>query len=167
MTDDAAVAETVDYLAIRRLQDAYADVVTRNAWAELGGLFLPDAVVEVDTRRGAPLRFTSPTELGEFIADAITTFGFFEFVILNTVVDVGAGGDADAAIARMYMCELRTDRATGEWVSSYGVYHDRYARRDGRWWFERRRYHSLARTDPAGKTEVFDFPHDLDSRKDD
>jgi len=166
VTDEAAVAETVDYLAIRRLQDAYADVVTRNAWAELGDLFLGDAVIEVDIRRGAPLVFTGPTELGAFIADAIAKFGFFEFVILNAVIDVGADG-TDAATARMYMCELRTDRATGEWVSSYGVYHDRYARRDGRWWFEHRRYHSLARTDPEGRSEVFDFPHGLDTRKDD
>ena len=27
--------ETIDYIAVRRLQNAYADIVTRRAWAEL------------------------------------------------------------------------------------------------------------------------------------
>jgi hypothetical protein len=59
--DDARLTETVDYVAIRRLQSAYADVCTRRAWAEFDGLFLPDALVEVDTRVGEPLRFVGPT----------------------------------------------------------------------------------------------------------
>jgi len=163
--DDAAVAETVDYVAIRRLQSRYADVVTRNAWPELDDLFLPDTTIEVDTRSAEPMRFTGPGALGEFIAGAITKFDFFEFVILNTVIDLGASGDPDAATGRMYMCELRTDQATGAWVSSYGVYNDRYTRRDSRWWFAHRQYHSLARTDPEGTTEVFEFPHHLVTRK--
>src|SRR5690349_12941994 len=65
--DDARVAETVDYVAIRRLQSAYADVCTRRAWTEFDGLFLPDALVEVDTRVGEPLRFVGPREIGDFI----------------------------------------------------------------------------------------------------
>ncbi len=36
-------ADALDYLAITRLQAAYADVVTRRAWRELERLFLPDA----------------------------------------------------------------------------------------------------------------------------
>jgi len=165
--DDAALAETVDYVAIRRLQSRYADVVTRNAWAELDELFLPDATIEVDIRTADPMRFNGPAPLGEFIAGAIAKFGFFEFVILNTVIELTVGGDADAASGRMYMCELRTDAATGAWISSYGLYNDAYTRRDSRWWFAHRQYHSLARTDPEGTTEVFEFPHHLVSRKED
>ncbi|MFO7592107.1 MAG: hypothetical protein R6X23_14650 [Acidimicrobiia bacterium] len=41
--DAERIAEAVDHVAIRRLQSAYADVVSRRAWAELGDLFLPDA----------------------------------------------------------------------------------------------------------------------------
>jgi hypothetical protein len=157
---DDAVAETVDYVAIRRLQDRYADVVTRNAWPELGDLFLPDAPIEVDLRAGDPMRFTGPTALGEFIAPAIEQFGFFQFVILNSVVDLAPDGDADTATGRMYMSELRTDRDTGAWVTSYGLYRDRYARHDGGWRFAQRRYCSLARTDTAGATEWFAIPQE-------
>ncbi len=45
-----------DYVAIRRLQNAYADVVTRRAWTELDDLFLTDALVEVDATTGKKLR---------------------------------------------------------------------------------------------------------------
>jgi hypothetical protein len=155
--------DTSDYLAVRRLQDAYADAVTRRAWGELAELFLADAVVEVDTRTGDPLRFEGPEALGTFIGGAIERFEFFEFVVLNTRVVIAPGGDADAATARMYMCELRTDRESREWVNAFGVYHDRYRRVDGRWWFEHRRYHSLGRDaeDGTHRVEAFPFPHHL------
>ena len=158
----ARIAETVDYIAIRRLQSAYADVVTRRAWPELGELFLADARVEVDTRTADPLVFEGPDALGTFIEGAIERFGFFEFVVLNTRIELGVGGDPDRADGRMYMCELRTEAGSGEWNSAFGVYHDRYRRDGGAWRFEHRRYHSLARTaDASHLTEVFAFPHHL------
>jgi SnoaL-like domain len=152
-----------DYLGVRRLQDAYADVVTRRAWPELAELFLPEAVVEVDTRTNEPLRFEGPKALGDFIGGAIERFAFFEFVILNSIVHLNVGDDFDRAAARMYMCELRTDRETGEWINAFGVYHDRYRRRDDRWWFEHRQYSSLGRDaeDGTHRMEAFEFPHHL------
>jgi hypothetical protein len=152
------VTETDDYIAIRRLQSAYADVVTRRAWVELPDLFMPDASIEVDTRGGDPLSFAGGAALGDFISVAMARFEFFEFVILNTVIKIGVAGDADAAAGRMYMCELRTEVESGKWTNAFGVYHDRYRRRDGPWRFERRRYHSLARTHADAPTEVFELP---------
>jgi hypothetical protein len=156
------IAEALDYVEIQRLQSAYADVVTRRAWSELAELFRPDARVEVDTRRDEVLAFDGPDALGGFISAAIERFGFFEFVILNTRIEIGVGDDPNAASGRMYMCELRTEAASGEWNNAFGVYHDRYLRHDDRWWFEHRTYHSLARTaDAPHRAEVFDFPHHL------
>ena len=151
---DARLAETIEYTALRRLQNAYADVVTRRAWPELGELFLPDAVIDVDTRRGEPLQLNGPRALGTFIGDSIERFAFFEFVILNTHIEIDVA--AGTATGRMYMCELRQDRDSGQWTNAFGLYQDRFTRRDDRWWFEHRQYHSLARTAPA--TEVFSFP---------
>ena len=164
--DDAMLAETVDYVAIRRLQSAYADVCTRRAWAEFDGLFLPDAVIEVDRRVGEPIRFLGPHAIGEFIGSAIAGMDFFEFVVLNTRVELGVGGDPDAAAARMYMQELRHETDSGRFTIVYGVYHDRLARAGGHWWFERRRYHTLTRSGaqedgPDGAWDVFEFPHHL------
>jgi hypothetical protein len=150
--------ETDDYVAIRRLQNAYADVVTRRAWAELPELFVPDAPIVVDTRGGDALTFAGGAALGDFISVAMERFEFFEFVILNTVIDIGVGGDADVAAGRTFMCELRTEVESGKWTNAFGVYHDRYCRRESRWRFERRRYHSLARTHPDAPTEVFELP---------
>lgn len=157
--DDSQVRETVRYVAIRRLQNAYADVVTRRAWGELDGLFLPDAAVEVDTRAGEPFRLEGPQAVGEFIGHAISGFEFFEFVILNARVEIAPEPDDDRAAGRVYICELRQDAVSGRFSVAYGVYHDRYRYAGGHWWFEHRRYHSLART--SRDTEVFAFPDHL------
>ena len=111
---------------------------------EFDGLFLPDAMVEVDRRVGEPLRFVGPHTIGDFIGDAISGMDFFEFVVLNTRIEIGIGGDPDAAAA-MYMQELRHETESDRFTIVYGVYHDRLARAGGHWWFEHRRYHTLTR----------------------
>lgn len=150
--DEAALQETVDYVAIRRLQCAYADIVTRRAWDELHGIFRPDAQVVVDTRVGDPLVLDGPGGVGDFISGAIARFSFFEFVILNTVIAI----DGERAQARMYIQELRQDADNGRWTNAYGLYQDHYTRLDGRWWFASRRYGSMARTAP--ENDVLGLP---------
>lgn len=150
---DSLTADTIDYIAIRRLQDAYADIVSRRAWTELREIFVDDIEVSVDRRSGEPLVFVGPDEIGGFIARQIDHMDFFEFVILNTRVFQNVGGDPDHAIARMYINELRHEY--GRFTHAYGLYRDDYRRLDGRWWFTRRRYQSLARTGP--EFQAFDL----------
>jgi hypothetical protein len=149
------VQDTVDYISITRLHSAYADVVNRRAWTELKELFLSDAPVRVDMVSKPAIDLVGPTELGTFIDRAIERFSFFEFVVLNARVDL-TGTDAEAARARVFMCELRQDRDTGEFTRAFGVYHDDYRHDRGRWWYAQRRYQSLARS--GG--EVFPFPEE-------
>jgi hypothetical protein len=149
--------EAGDHVAITRLQSAYADVIDRRAWGELAGLFLPDAVIRIDTVTRDAFEVSGPAQLGEFISGAIERFSFFEFVILNSRTNLSLDGDADRAAARIFMCEVRLESASGEWSTAYGVYHDRYVRTTDGWRFARRDYQSLART----TGEVFDFPHHL------
>jgi hypothetical protein len=147
--------ETIDYIAIRRLQDAYADIVTRRAWEELSEIFLPTCRLLVDRRTGEPMAFDGPRAVGDFIGNAISHMDFFEFVILNTRVFLNDGGDPDQARARMYINELRHEDGD-RFTHAYGLYQDRYQRVDGRWWFADRRYASLART--ARDFDVFGLP---------
>jgi hypothetical protein len=157
---DPLLLETARYVAIRRLQNRYADVVTRRAWAELDEVFLADAVVELDTRAGTLLRLEGPGAVGEFIGTAIADFEFFEFVILSHRIEIADAGDT--ASGRMYICELRQE-GDGRFTVAYGVYHDDYRAVDDRWWIAGRRYHSLARTSAngPGALDVFAFPHHL------
>jgi hypothetical protein len=151
------MSDTDDHVALTRLQSAYADVVTRRAWAELAELFLPDAPVHIDMVSRDAVDVVGPTQLGEFIGGAVERFEFFEYVALNVRTSLANGGDPDRAGARVLMCEIRRDVGTGDWSTAYGVYHDRYRRVDGRWRFARRDYQSLTRTDGP----VFAFPHHL------
>jgi hypothetical protein len=150
-------AETLDYVAITRLQAAYADVVNRRAWPELAELFLPDAPITVDTVTNPAVELVGPAALGAFIGAAIERFEFFAFVILNTRVWTACDGDGDAARARVFMCELRQEAATGHFTQAFGLYRDDYRRVEGEFRFARRRYQSLART---GRNEVFTFPEE-------
>ena len=154
--DEDAVQEAVDYVAVTRVQSAYADVVNRRAWDDFAQLFLPDCSISIDKQSQEPLKFVGPEQIGEFIGRSIEGFEFFEFVILNAHTVLGRGGGAaDTGSSRMFMCELRQDRASGQWTNAFGVYHDLYRKVDGRWWFAQRHYQSLART---GRGEVFPFP---------
>jgi hypothetical protein len=136
------VDETADVVALWRLQSTYADIVTRRAWSELVTLFLPDITIEVDTVSGDPHRFVGPAAFIDFVGPATDRFDHFEFVILNTVVEV----DGDAARGRIFMCEIRHSDSDGEWSTAYGLYQDRYQRVGSTWWVADRRYRSLART---------------------
>jgi hypothetical protein len=158
MIDEELVAEAVHDTGVRRLQSAYADVVNRRAWPEMSHLFQPDATVTLDLRAGNQLRLTGGTEVGEFIAASIDQFEFFEFVILNAHIAFPDGPGAGHAVSRLFMSEVRQDRAGGRWTTIYGLYHDRYAFRSGRWWIAERNYHSLARR--ARDLDTFPFPSD-------
>jgi len=145
--------ELLDYVAICRLQAAYADAVTRRAWSDLHALFIHDATVTVDTVTSEPLEFVGGGGIGGFIAGAIERFEFFELVILN--VHVLGRGSADTARSRSFTCELRQESSNGHWTNAFGVYHDDLRKVDGRWRYAHRRYQSIART---GRGEVFPFP---------
>ena len=159
MHEAAQIAETVAYVALRRLQNRYADIVIRRAWDELGEIVRADCEVVVDVHH-TQFQLTGPRELGDFIERQIQRFDLFHFVILNTVMRIDAA--AGTAGARLYINEIRQNRSDGRRTDAYGVYHDRFERDgDGRWWFARRHYRSLARTaEPrtARDYEVFNPP---------
>lgn len=138
-------------VAVRRLQAAYGDAVTRRAWPEVRSLFTPDAVVHIDTRARPPFTLEGPDALTEFIERALEPFVFFEFAILNAVAEVVG----DRATGRVYICELRHGQ-DGDWTQAFGLYQDQYVRRDEVWRIHERRYASLARTGPA--IESFPMP---------
>jgi len=157
MTADGT-AETVDHAGIERLQRAYADVVNRRDWPALADLFASDAALDLDLVTSEPRRIMGPAAIGEFIGAAIERFAFFQFVILNSHVDLWPEGDVDAATARLFMCELRQAEGETVRVDAYGLYRDRYVRLDGRWRFAHRRYRSMGRFPPG---DVFPLPADL------
>jgi hypothetical protein len=147
------VSETDDVVALTRLQSRYADIISRRAFTELSEVFRPTTTVHVDTVTAPPQTFTGPDELGSFVAAALDRFDHFVFAVLNAVVDLR---DSDHATGRVFMCEIRHDRASDTWPIAHGLYQDTYVRIEDRWWFETRRYRSMARTGP--EAAVFGLP---------
>ena len=157
------MSETDDTVAIDQLQRAYADAVNRRDWDALARIFRPDAKISLDLVTRPPIDIVGPEALGAFIAPAIERFTFFQFVILNSHIELWPDHDHNAATARLFMCELRatagaTDADGGaERDDAFGLYRDRYARTDGGWRIAERRYRSMARF-PSGQV----FPLDTD-----
>ncbi len=143
--------DDIAYLAIQRLQRSYADIATRQAWAEVASLATPDARFSFDTRSGKVFEFEGPIAFGVFGAQANQRFTFYEYVPLNFVVTIGT--DATAR-GRSYSLEVAEDRETGNWVEFYGVYQDEYAVFEDTWRFARRHYETYGRR-TAGRLEAF------------
>jgi hypothetical protein len=156
-THDRETSEALDYLAISRLQAAYGDAVTRQAWHELVPMFLPDGPVRLDLQNGVIIEKTGPEEIGAFIATSIQRFDFFAFTIVNTVVEMAP--DGRHATGRLYIRELRREHENRRWTTAYGLYRDSYLKTNGLWRFETRRYSTLARTAAEGEgMDVFPVP---------
>jgi SnoaL-like domain len=136
--DDDALA----YLAIMRLQGAYADIASRRAWSEFAPLATPDARFTFNTHSGNVFEVVGAEAFGEFGAKMTGGFSFYEYIPLNAVVTIGAAG---TATGRAYSLEVAEDRDTGEWINFYGFYYDDYKQFDGGWRFAHRRYQTLAR----------------------
>ncbi len=153
---DQAMAETVAYVALRRLQRSYADAVTLREWERLAELMRPNCVLHLDLVQ-RQMTIDGPAAIGDFIGTQLEQFEFFQFLILNTVFDIDVA--TGTAAARMHIQEARTNTSDGRRSDTYGIYHDRFERGDdGRWWFAERHYRSAARTkpgdNPGGALEV-------------
>jgi hypothetical protein len=144
---------TAALVAVQRLQAAYGDAVTRRAWDEVVALFEPDATVHIDTRSREPFTLEGAGAIAGFVEQSLDQFTFFEFTILNSVVELGGAGEATG---RVHLCEVRRHH-DGTWTQAYGLYQDRYRRRDGAWRIEARRYSSLARHVLTGIEQVDSF----------
>lgn len=129
------------YLAITRLLGAYADIATRKAWSEFAPLAAPDARFTFDTKNGV-FEVVGAEAFGEFGAQSLERFTFYEYIPLNHVVKVDS---PTTARGRVYSFEVGEDRETSDWSTYYGLYHDDYVHVDGAWRFARRHYQALAR----------------------
>src|SRR5262245_6994813 len=125
-------ADALAYVAITRLQSAYADLATRRAWDELDALAVGDAAFTFTLPTGQTIELVGPRALGEFGRRATEGFSFYSYQPLNTVVDVT---DATHASGRSYSLEVGVDASTGDWQEFYGVYDDEYVASDGAWRF--------------------------------
>jgi hypothetical protein len=135
---------TDDYVAIRRLQAAYADIVSRRAYAELENIFLPDTVVVMGPGEHAekPRQVTGPESFGKFVDAYIGHLEFFQFVVLNAVVDLAVDGDPNRATGRVHICELWKD-PRGRSSAFFGLYLDDYTKIADSWWYGRRTFKAL------------------------
>jgi hypothetical protein len=152
--------ETDAYIAIDRLQRAYADVASRSAWSEAPRLMTPDAHITFDTRVQPPFEIDGAVAFGAFGDKMKGVMDFYEYIPLNFVVDINAADGT--ARGRTYSLEVGRLVASDEWVEFYGTYDDDYAVHDGAWKFSRRHYRTYGRR-TGGRLEHYPLPWAQDS----
>lgn len=147
MRQMTADLDPADHAAIDRLQRAYADGVTMRDWDQVRGLFVADAAISLDLVTRPPIELAGSEALTDFVSAALERFSFFQFQIINSHIEGTA--DPDAAVARMFMCELRLQHGADQRDDTYGLYRDTYRRTDetgyGGWRLSARRYRTVAR----------------------
>jgi hypothetical protein len=136
--DEQILAE----IEIARLQRAYGDCSTREAWTELAALVTPECRFLFDTSSGDVFELVGPGQFTAFAAKTAEQFDLWVYDPLSFVVDIDPDGTARG---RTYSFEIEQDRESGIVISSYGLYLDEYARIDGTWLWSQRHYRNLAR----------------------
>ena len=68
MVDPSELRSALDQLAIRDLQAAYGDAVTRRAWDEFAPMFVPDCPIRLDLRDGRVIEHIGARAIGAFTA---------------------------------------------------------------------------------------------------
>jgi hypothetical protein len=143
---------TADYIAITRLLHQYGDICVRRAWTEMSRLCAPDACFTYDLKAGPLVRLEGAGQLCAFGKRALERYAFYQYIPLTMAVEFGVD---QTATGRLYVLEVGTDQATGQWMEFYGLYHDEYVIADGAWVFARRHYQALAHRTGDRATQVF------------
>lgn len=151
MTD----ADDAAYLAIVRLQRAYADISTRRAWGEMGSVATPDTRFIYHTQSGV----MEAKGVEQFAAMGEQTAGRYAFTMILPLNSVVTECSAGRAKGRCYFVELTEPVGSSDWLEVYGVYEDEYVEGDAGWRISRREYKPLARRNGV-KGESFP-PHQV------
>lgn len=113
---------------IRQLPHRYALAVDTRDLDALVGLFVRDVQVSRDSRGQEALK--------AWFAETLARFGDTIHLVGNHVIDLDSAYEAHGVVTCRDELEIG-----GEWRVGFLQYWDRYSRRDGRWYFTRRRMH--------------------------
>lgn len=129
------MADFADWLAIANLKAAYCRLLDTKDWQGWGNLFTEDVVVDVTDSGGGVMRGRA-----ELVASVSGSLASAKTAHQVHFPEITIDGDEATAIWAMQ------DRVEweGRALTGYGHYHERYVRRDGRWWIAEQRLTRLA-----------------------
>jgi len=145
-----------DVLEIEQLLYVYARAIDTKEWKALEQVFTPDARIHYAVERGAEL---SASELGAWLARAMTIFKQTQHVVTNPLIDL----DGDRARCTSYLTatHLQVRRSDGAEVRTTegSVYSDTLVRTSAGWRIASRRLDRLwVEGGYLGPDEVRSFP---------
>ena len=129
------MADFATWLAIANLKATYCRLLDTKDWQGWGDLFAEDVVVDVTDSGGSVMRGRA-----ELVASVSASLANAKTAHQVHFPEIAIDGNEATAIWPMQ------DRVEweGRALTGYGHYHERYVRRDGRWWIAEQRLTRLA-----------------------
>lgn len=125
-----AISRIVDERRIERALIELARAMDARDWDAMNQILASDAVGDFGTGR-----LEGSAAIIELIRGFMDNCGVTQHLLANILVDV----DGDHATSRAYVQDLHLSRSNPDLTfHTLGDYHDRWERRDGRWWLVER-----------------------------
>ncbi|KHO24939.1 nuclear transport factor 2 family protein [Mycolicibacterium setense] len=122
--------QIVEERQIERALVQFARAMDARDWQALSEILAPDAAGEFGTGR-----LEGSSAIIEMIRGFLDNCGVTQHLLGNVLIDVDGGH----ATSRAYVQDLHLSRSNPELTfHTLGDYHDRWERRDGRWWLVER-----------------------------
>jgi ketosteroid isomerase-like protein len=136
---DPGLAILRDEASIRRVEECYADAITRRDAATYGALYAPDAVWTIGPP--ADQRIEGRDAIVAYLSGHIATMDFIVFTVSNFVISV----DDEIAHSRATVHEYGqiTQGSTALSVHVFALYEDKLRRAGDSWLFIDRKYSIL------------------------
>lgn len=128
--------QLLDRMAIRELVARAADAANHQQFELMEAFFPEDATWE--RLPPSPWVLKGRKEVMGFLEGNRPKLDVRVFAVQATSVELLGSGDE--AVARSTMSEILRFKESGQELHVVGTYHDRFEKRDGRWWITRRTF---------------------------
>ena len=126
----------LERLAIRELVEHASDAINHQEWEDLRAFFSEDVVWERTPPN--PWVLEGRDAVFGFLLGNAPKLDIRLFQVGATAIQIH---DETSATARSTMSEIIRLKESGVEIHVVGTYHDRFEKRDGRWWIVRRTIH--------------------------
>jgi ketosteroid isomerase-like protein len=141
-----------DESAIRALADKFSDAANRRDGEMFQTLWAEDGVWKI----GAPVNqeFTGKVGMGDSLIRMLGLWDFFVQLTTAGVILV----EGNTAYARFYVQEIARAKEGGKGNFNLSMYEDELIKKEGKWYFKQRIYHTIYQDTPEFHGQLIEVP---------
>jgi ketosteroid isomerase-like protein len=151
-TANSKLDQLADELAIRALADKFSDAANRTDGEMFQSLWAEDGIWTI----GLPINvaFRGKAQMGDSLVHMLGLWDFFVQLTTAGVILI----EGDTAYARFYVQEIARRKEGGAGNFNLSMYEDELVRQQGRWYFQKRTYHTIYQDAPTYSGRLVEIP---------